>query len=251
LIWELSRRDFEKKYVKNFFGLFWAVADPLFFVLILYLVFGMRFGNKEALGVPFVVYLITGYIAYDFFNTALPALTESIYNNSFLIKKVDFRVASLPIVSLISNLMMHSIILVVAIVLIMFNDIFPSWYWLQVLYYIFCLSVFLIALSWFTSSVYLFFPDIKNIINIITRVTFFLTPLFWNMQGMPASYQFVLKLNPLFYIVNGYRDSLVYQIGFWQHPRLFIYFWGLSLAILALGIVVFKKLRPHFADVVA
>ena len=67
---------------------------------------------------------------------------------------------------------------------------------------------------------------------------------------MPDNYAFVLKLNPLFYIVNGYRESIIYQVGFWEHPMLMLYYWGVTLIFLIAGVVVFKKLRPHFADVI-
>ena len=67
---------------------------------------------------------------------------------------------------------------------------------------------------------------------------------------MPDNYAFILKLNPLFYIVNGYRESIIYQVGFWEHPMLMLYYWGVTLILLITGVVVFKKLRPHFADVI-
>lgn len=250
LILELTRRDFTSKYVKNFFGLSWAILDPLAFIVVLYFVFGMRFGDKETMGVPFIFYLISGYIAYDFFSTALGQVSDSIKSYSFMITKVNFRLAILPIVKLLSNLAMHFIILGIVLVIFMLNSIYPTLYWLQLVYYIFAVYCLLLGLAWITSSISLFFPDIKNIISIVIRLLFFLTPIFWSIQGMPDNYAFVLKLNPLFYIVNGYRESIIYQVGFWEHPMLMLYYWGVTLIFLIAGVVVFKKLRPHFADVI-
>jgi len=251
LILTLSRRDFERKYIKNFFGMVWAIIDPFAFVLILYLVFGARFGNKFEMGVPFVAYLLCGYIAFDLFTLSIINLTQVVNDHSFLLKKIHFRVAILPIVRMISNLMVHSVVIVVCLVILLFNHVFPTFYWIQLIYYIFALSAFLISTAWFTSSVFLFFPDVNNVVSIISRVLFFVTPIFWGLEGIPPKYLIILKLNPLFYIVNGYRDSLLYRQGFWQHPALTLYFWLLCLIMLVLGITVFKKLRPHFADVVS
>lgn len=250
LIYELTIRDFTSKYIKNFFGLSWAILDPLAFVLVLYFVFGMRFGDREASGYPYIVYLITGYMAYDFFSQAIRQLSNSIKSYSFMIKKVNFRLAILPIVKLLSGLMMHAIILVIVFVILFSNSVYPGWHWFQLLYYIFALSVLLLGIGWFNSSVSLFFPDILNITNIIVRLQFFLTPIFWNTEGLPESYVFILKFNPLFYIVSGYRESLIYNIPFWEHPVLTLYYWGFTLITLIAGIIVFKRLRPHFADVV-
>jgi ABC-type polysaccharide/polyol phosphate export permease len=251
LILTLTMRDFEKAYIKNFFGFVWAILDPLAFVVILYIVFGTRYGDADYNAVPFAVYLITGHIAFELFSSTLTKVTKSIAEHSYLLKKVNFRVAILPLVTILSNLMVHAIVLVIAILIVVFNHFLPTWYWLQLLYYIFALSVFLVSAGWLTSSIYLFFPDISNIVGIITRALFFLTPIFWNIEGLPESFQNLLKLNPLYYIVAGYRDSLINQVGVWHHPLLTVYYWTVCLVVMVAGVLVFKKLRPHFADVVA
>jgi ABC-type polysaccharide/polyol phosphate export permease len=251
LLLSLSLRGFKQNYIRNFFGFIWAVLDPLAFVVILYFVFGAKYAEKDPNAIPFIVYLITGYIVFDFFNGSILDITNSIMNHSFLLKKVSFRVAILPIVTMFSNLMMHGIVLLICIVVLLFNHIYPSFYWLQVFYYLFALSAFLISIGWLTSSIYLFFPDVKNILSIITRIMFFITPIFWNMNDVLPKNQFVLRLNPVYYIVNGYRESFLYHKGFWTHPELTLYFWLLCLFFLVIGVAVFKKLRPHFADVVA
>ena len=250
LIYRLTNRDFNNKYIRNYFGLGWAILDPLAFIVILFFVFNMRFGGRDALGVPYITYLIAGYIAYDFFSYVLHNATNSISEYSWLLTKVNFRVAILPLVKILSGLQMHCIILLIATIIFIIEKITISFYWLQVFYYIFSLCIFLTGIAWFTSSINLFFPDIKNITNILIRILFFLTPLFWHMEGLPKTYATILKINPLFYIVNGYRDSFLYGIAFWKHPSLTIYFWGVTLFLLILGISVFKKLRPHFADVI-
>jgi len=251
LILTLSRRDFERKYINNFFGMIWAILDPFAFVIILYFVFGSRNGSHTEMGVPFVIYLLFGYISFDLFSLSIQNLTQSVSDHAFLLKKIDFKVSILPVVRMLSNLMVHGVVLFICLIILLFNHIYPNFYWFQLIYYIIALSVFMIATAWFTSSVFLFFPDISNIINIISRVLFFVTPIFWTMNGFSNKYMFLLKLNPLYYIVNGYRESLFNQHGFWQHPVLTFYYWLLCIIMLIVGILVFKKLRPHFADVVA
>jgi ABC-type polysaccharide/polyol phosphate export permease len=251
LILTLTIRDFKKKYVRNFFGFFWTIVDPLTFIVILYFVFGPRFSSSNDSAVSYVVYLITGYIAFELFSSAMQTITLSISEHAFLLKKVNFRVAIIPIVTMLSNLMVHTFVILIALVILIFHKIMPSWYWFQLFYYIIALSFLLISIGWLTASIYLFFPDINNIIAILTKAMFFLTPIFWHMSGLEPSDQFLLKFNPVYYIVNGYRESLISHVGFWEHPILTLYFWSVSLTFLILGVIVFKKLRPDFADVVA
>ena len=127
----------------------------------------------------------------------------------------------------------------------------PDLFWIQTLYYLFALMVLMISTGWLTSSIYLFFPDICNIVSIITLLMFFLTPIFWNINGLLPRDQLILKFNPLYYIINGYRDSFLYITSFWDHPALTHYFWAVCLVFLVAVVAVFKKLGPHFADVVA
>jgi ABC-type polysaccharide/polyol phosphate export permease len=249
LIYELTRRDFQAKYVKNILGLLWAVLDPLFFLLILWFVFSVGLRTGRTMSIPFVVYLITGQISFDLVSGTLLNATHVIKDYSFLIQKVNFRAAILPIIKILSGLILHCIMLVIAVIIILANGIYPSLYWLQVLYYIVCSIPLLVGLSWITSSVSLFMPDIGNIVTIATRFLFFGTPVFWQLSLIPKQYHVYLKLNPIFYIVNGYRESFFFETGFWQHPYLSLYYWSVTGACFIIGVVVFKKLRPHFADV--
>jgi ABC-type polysaccharide/polyol phosphate export permease len=250
LIYELTKRDFQQKYTANVLGLTWAVIDPLATMLIFWLVFGIGLRAGAEMGVPFVTYLITGIASYSFFQGALSQATNSLQSYSFLIKKVDFRVSILPLVKIFSELFVHCIVLAMAVLIIIGNGIYPNLYWLQVVYYMFAVSVLVLGLSWITSSVNLFFPDITNIVNIILRFFFFLTPLFWNPKMFPESVVRILKLNPMYYIVEGYRNSLLFGRPFWENWQYGLYFWAVAALFLLIGVVVFMRLRPHFADVV-
>lgn len=250
LIIELTKRDFKNKYIKNYFGLAWAILDPLFFMLVLYFVFHYRFNTKDLLGVPFVTYLLSGYIAFDFFSSTLSSVPNCIKSYSFLIKKINFHSAIIPLVKIASNLFMHLIITIIVLTIIWCTGIHPTIYWVQIIYYQFSMTLLLVGIGWVTSSIYLFFPDIKNIINIISRLLFFLTPIFWSLEGLPEKYIRIMKLNPLTYVVEGYRSSLLYNIYIWNDIPYTIYFWIWVFVFLVLGIFIFKKLRPHFADVV-
>ena len=250
LVYELTRRDFKQKYVSNVLGLAWAILDPLAMMVIFWLIFGLGFRSGRDTGVPFIAYLITGLMAYQCFQGALSQATGSIKAYSFLLRKVDFRVSIIPLVKIFSEFFVHFIVVIVMIAILLLNGIYPTFYWLQFFYYMFAMGILLLGLSWFSSAVSLFFPDIQNIIGILLRFFFYLTPIFWNIEIMPKKILWLLKLNPMYYIVNGYRDSFLYNRGFWEEPVLGIYFWGISAIALGIGITVFVKLKPHFTDVV-
>ena len=110
--------------------------------------------------------------------------------------------------------------------------------------------VLVYSLSIITSSIVLFFRDLSQIINILMNMGFWITPIGWQLTMLPSSVARIFKLNPLYYIVTGYRDAFVDKIFFWQRPYQTVYFWMFCLVTLLIGIKLFNKLRPHFSDVI-
>ncbi|MCP4213185.1 MAG: ABC transporter permease, partial [bacterium] len=77
---------------------------------------------------------------------------------------------------------------------------------------------------------------------------FWFTPVFWNIDRIPEQYKLLVKLNPVYYLVLGYRDSLIYKTWFWERPQYTLYFWGLTLVVFAVGSLLFLRLKPHFGE---
>ena len=111
-----------------------------------------------------------------------------------------------------------------------------------------------LALSYATSAVVIFFRDLTQIINIFLQVGVWLTPIMWQVEQFSGSSFYpilckLVKFNPMYYVVVGYRDSMIMGNGFWQRPGLTLYFWAVTLITMLVGLKVFKRLRPHFSDV--
>lgn len=250
LITELTRREFRTNYAENIFGLMWALIEPLAMMVILWLVFSYLRTGRSSGDVPFAIYLLCGIMAYDFFNKGINKGAKSIKGYSFLVKTVNFRIAVIPIIIISSELIIHLIVMGLLVIILILNSIYPTFLWFQVFYYMFAQYILLIGLSWLTASIMPFFPDVSYIITITMRVLFFLTPIFWQIDLLPENIRKIVRLNPLVYTVSGYRDSFLYHVPFWKHGYGTIYFWGFTLVVYILGIIVFKRLRPHFADVI-
>ena len=122
---------------------------------------------------------------------------------------------------------------------------------MQMLYYTFAMMILLLGLIYATSAIVVFFKDLGQIINIILQIGVWMTPIMWNIDGMELNPLLItiLKLNPMYYIVAGYRDSLINKAGFWEQPGMTIYYWILTIVLFIIGTKIFKKLKPHFADV--
>ncbi len=249
LILQLTIRDFKSRYLGSYLGLVWAFIQPLITILIFWFVFELGFKSAPVGDFPFILWLMTGIIPWFFISESLATGTGSVVENSYLVKKIVFRVSMLPVIKLLSALVVHVFFVLVIFLVFIAYRIYPGIHSLQVVYYSFSVIVLLLGLTWLTSALMVFLKDIGQIISIIIQFGFWLTPIFWSLQIVPEKYHIFLKLNPIYYIIQGYRDCFIHNVWFWEHPLYTIYYWLFTLVVFVLGALVFTRLRPHFADV--
>lgn len=248
LLIDLAKNDFKMRYLGNTLGILWAFLQPTALILLFWFIFEVGFKSKPMENIPFILWLLSGLIPWFFFSESLQSTTTSILDNSFLVKKIVFRVALLPIVKLLSALAIHIFFIFFTLGIFIYYGYYPSIYWLQIGYYLFATIALVLGLSWITSSVVIFFRDLSQIITMILQFGFWVTPVIWSVSIMPNEYIDLIQLNPVYYLIQGYRESLIEQRWFWEND-LTLYFWLVTLSILLSGIFIFKRLRPHFADV--
>jgi ABC-type polysaccharide/polyol phosphate export permease len=249
LIFELAKKDFQSKYLGSYLGIIWAFVQPTIMILIFWFVFQVGFKSTPIDNFPFILWLISGMVPWFFFSEALNSATNSIIENSYLVKKVVFRISILPFIKITSALFIHFFFIVFLFLMFAIYGYLPTIYSIQILYYLFAMIMLVIALSWITSALVVFLKDMGQIIAMILQFGFWLTPIFYTMKMVPEKYHFIMKLNPMYYIVAGYRETFIYHVWFWQHYKLTTYYWGITFVLLIFGTFIFRKLRPHFADV--
>ena len=256
LIWSLSKNDFKTRYAGSYLGIVWAFVQPVITILVYWLVFEKGFSAKPEMfkagvEVPFVVYLTSGLVPWFFFSEAVASSTNALLEYNYLVKKVVFKISILPMIKIIAASFIHVFFVGVLLVIAFIYGYGLSLYTLQLLYYSLCLFILVLALSYTLCSVVVFFRDLSQIVSIGLQLGMWATPIMWSFsrtQGHEVL-AFVFKLNPVFYVVNGYRESLFEGVGFWMHPGLTAYFWIFTVVLFILGTIVFKRLKPHFADV--
>jgi len=249
LIVDLTIKDFKTRYLGTYLGLIWAFVQPTVSILIYWFVFQVGFKVEPIDNFPFILWLVAGIIPWFFIADSLPSAAHSILENSFLVKKVVFRTSILPIVKIISALVIHLFFIIMLFLMLFLYGYTPDVYTLQVGYYLFASVILMLGISWMTSSVIIFLRDVGQVIGMFVQFGFWLTPIFWSIKTVPERFHPIIKLNPVYYITEGYRDSFIYKTWFWEHQGETIYFWIITLIIFATGALLFRKLRPHFADV--
>ena len=250
---KLAFNDFKVKYAGSYFGTLWAFVQPVVTILVYWFVFSVGFrASTGEIGVPFVLYLVAGIIPWFFFSDGLVGGTSSLIEYHYLVKKVVFNISVLPVVKLLSALLVHGFFVAFTLLLYSLYGRLPDLYTLQLIYYCFCTACLCAGICYASSAIAVLFRDLIQIVQILLQVGIWLTPIMWIPQVSLASHPVlhrILKLNPVYYIVSGYRDCFLFKQWFWEHPFWTGYFWLVTLGCFSLGSWVFGRLKVHFADV--
>lgn len=251
LIWKLAKNDFKKRYAGSYMGAVWALVQPVVTVLMYFVVFDKLMGSQGRGdgSVPFVLFLTAGLVPWFYFTEALNSGTNALLEYNYLVKKVVFKISILPIIKIIAATFIHVFFVFVLLVVAACYGCFPTVYTIQIVYYSICLFVFVLALCYSTCAVVVFFRDLSQIINIVLQIGMWATPILWDMGSLDSVWMTIVKINPLVYIVNGYRDAVYGQRWFWQDFFSMMYFWIVTVVLFGVGAAVFKRLKVHFADV--
>lgn len=253
LLVSLAKNDFKTKYAGSYMGIVWAFVQPLVTILLYWFVFQVGFKTPSVDNIPFILWLMSGLIPWFYFQESLVNSTSCFSEYSYLVKKVVFNIDILPVVKVVSSLFVHVFFVVLLLAAFVLMGYFPGWIAIQLLYFSICMLVLVLSISYFTSALSVFFKDTVQIINIFMQVGTWLTPILWNintseMQEKLSSILFVFKLNPMYYVVEGYRNTMISGMPFYEMTGLTIYFWVFVIIMIVISSFVYRRLKPHFSD---
>jgi ABC-type polysaccharide/polyol phosphate export permease len=248
LICPLAWRDLQSRYAGTLAGILWTFAHPVAVIFIFYFVFAIGFRSQGAGSMPFILWFVSGFVPWLFFNEALTAITDSVVRNAHFIKKTVFPSEVLAVVHLTASLVPHGVFTVLLAAMLAYYHVTFHLSMLLMLYFVFCICILVIGLGWFLSAMQVFYRDISHGLGIGLNLLFWATPIVWSPDNLPEQYRPILKYNPLEYIIQGYRGVLVSN----QLPDVgqTVFFWSVALFFFLVGAYVFVRLKPEFADVI-
>ncbi|MCS6972114.1 MAG: ABC transporter permease [Leptospiraceae bacterium] len=247
-LWALAWRDLKIRYIGSYLGFLWIFIQPAVTVLLLWIIFGVGFRSQPAGDLPFIVWLLAGYFPWLFLSECLVSGTTAIRDNAYLVQKIVFPVSILPVAKILTALIIHIFLLLLLFIMLTAYGYPPTWHALQLPYYLFAAIFLILGATWFSSAVNVFIRDLGQAIGVLVQFAFWATPVFWSAKMLPEKWQLLLNFNPLYYITEGYRYALIHRKWFWEVETTF-YFWPVACVIFLAGAYFFKRLRPHFADV--
>jgi ABC-type polysaccharide/polyol phosphate export permease len=245
----LGKAEFKNEYVGSALGVLWGIIKPFTMILVYTIVF-----TNDVDGVPYYIWLIPGLFLWMFLSDALVGGTNAIRGNAHLVKKVVFPVSILPAAKIFSILINHLIFMVIAFVIMFFARVPLGWGTLQIFYYLFASILLSIGLTRLLSAMAVIAVDVVHFITTIMQILLWVSPVLWGgndaQKPMLQAILPFLKLNPYYYLIEGYRNSFFNpSVRFYDDVALMVWFWFFTVVIFLLGSYYYDKNRPYFADV--
>lgn len=244
------------------FGIFWNFASPAIQVFTYWLIFAVAWGRQpikvHGVEVPYLPWLVVGYAAWWFIQPCITNGCSAIFSKINVITKMKFPVSVLPATICCKEMFNHGIMLIIAIVTLLLCGYVPNIYWLNLFYYAFCAFCLAEAISLILSVLTMLWRDIKKLVVSLIRMLMYFSPVIWECQfsssRVPGGIFHILnkamKLNPVHYIITGYRDAIFYEKGFWTHPATMLYFWVLVFVLFVVGCILMQKFKKKFIDLI-
>lgn len=253
LVLQLGKNDFKNRFASTSLGSLWGFLQPFIFMLMYVIVFQFIFKQTGPEGAPYIVWFMPGMAMWMTINEGIIGASGAIRGYSYLVKKVVFPIDTIPVISLIANAFVAIFLFLIATCVCLIFKFVPNVSQImQMLYMIFALYIFLIAITRFTSAVCTLVPDFSNLLNIIMQLCFWLTPVVWDLSMIAGNITIarIIKCLPFTYLVTGFRNCFMGQnIVFMSHGLYTIIFWIITIAIYVWGNYIFKKSKKDFADV--
>jgi lipopolysaccharide transport system permease protein len=258
LTFNLVRRDLKVRHRGTFLGMLWSLTTPLMLVGLYYVIFKYILRASPAQdvprpdhhAVPFVVYFFCGLTLWNFFANSLGAATGSVIGSGYLLRKVYFPRAILPLSSVLSSMVTFGFELAVLLVATLIFVGLPTWYviWVPVLVAI--TAVLAYGLALFLSGVTVFLRDMAHFIGILLQVWFWGTPIIYSLRYVASQPKVVtlLKLNPMTGLVVSFRNVLILN-----HPpdvKLVAYDTAWAVVLFVIGAYLFHRWQRMFSEIV-
>ena len=237
------RKEIRGKYKNSFLGVLWSFLNPLLQIVVYAIVFGMILKNPKP---NYSIFLCCALIPWTFFATAISRSAFTMVENGNIIKKVYFPREILPISIVTSEAVNFLISSVIIVGFVIFGGLGITKY--IVFYPIILIAQYLllIGIGLIVSSISIYVRDLQHLITILLQLLFYATPIVYSSDVIPENYRWILNINPMTYVINGFRSIFYEQTMPELQPIIGLI--GVSCILCVVGYLIFNKLQKGFAE---
>lgn len=241
LMFELIRKDIKLKYRNSVLGLLWSIINPLMFMLVLTVIFSELFSTTIEY---FAIYVLSGRLIYACFSETTNFAMQSIVSSSSLIKKIYVPKYFFPLSRVCSSYLNSLLAMISIIPVMLLSGLHFSWVNLTIVFPLFYLFLFCIGIGLILSTIYVFFRDLQHIYSLALVIVMYASAIFYPVDIIPDRIMPIIQLNPIFLIVEMFREALIYQSASSLSTHLFCL--GYAVILICIGLFIFYKKQDKF-----
>lgn len=250
-IFKLAKADILKTYRGAALGWSWAIIKPAVTIFVYWFAFtiGLRAG-KSVNGFPYFLWLIAGIIPWFYMGDMLSQGTDAIRKYSYLVTKMKFPVSTIPTFFSISKLIINLLLIAIMVLIFAVWGYPPDIYLLQLPFYILCMFLFFTIWGLFSSLLGAISKDFANLVKSFVTAVFWLSGILWNAETITVPWiKKILMINPVTFLVNGFRNCFINKVWFFEQPKRLGYFIIMLILMSLVSLWTYKKLKKEIPDV--
>jgi lipopolysaccharide transport system permease protein len=246
LLFFLTWRDVKVRYKQTALGAAWAILQPLFMMIIFTIFFG-RLAAVDSAGIAYPVFALAGLVPWTFFSNAITASGNSLVGSANLITKVYFPRLIVPAAAMLAGLVDFVLAFVLLILLMLYYQIVPTIQLLFLPVLVLLTALFSLGVGTWFSALNVKYRDVRFALPFLIQLWLFVSSVILPSSAIPAKWRWLLMLNPMSGIIEGYRSALFGLPFDW--PALGIAS-GLTILTLLYAIYAFGRVERSFADII-
>ena len=246
LLYFLAWRDVKVRYKQTILGAAWAVLQPVLTMVVFTVLFG-RLAKVPSEGEPYAIFSYAGLLPWNFFNTAVINSSNSLITSTNLITKVYFPRLLVPTAAVTAALLDLTI---ASLMLFVIMPLYGAQFHLTLLLFIPFMALTTLvaaAIGMWTSALNVKYRDIRYALPFVMQIWMFLTPVIYPVSFLPPNRQWLLRLNPLSGIIEGFRDAIFGRSLNWAGLGIST---AITLMLLAIATIIFHRMEKEFADII-
>jgi lipopolysaccharide transport system permease protein len=244
LLYFLAWRDVKVRYKQTVLGAAWAIIQPLVTMIIFTYFFG-KLARMPSEGIPYPIFFYAGLTLWTFFSNAVMSGANSLIGNTNLITKVYFPRLIIPSASVGAGLIDFAIASLLLIGLLIYYDYSVTRGYLMLVPLVLLTTLLALGIGVWFSALNVRYRDVRYALPFVIQIWLFVSPIIYPSSLVPEEWRWVMVLNPLTGIIEGYRSSL---FGREFHWLALLYSTIFTLVMLVYGSYTFRRMEKHFAE---
>ena len=248
LLYFLTWRDVKVRYRQTVLGAAWAILQPFMTMVVFSVFFGRLAGMAERTdGIPYPIFAYTGLLPWTFFANAISSSGQSLVGSANLITKVYFPRLLIPLGAIGAGLVDLAVSFTVLFAMMAFYGTPITWQLALVPVFLIITILTAVGVGSLLSALIVSYRDFRYVVPFMVQIWLFITPVIWPPSIVPDSWQWLLALNPMTGLINGFRAAFLGRPFDWPNIAISLV---VGVVAFGLGTAYFRRVERRFADVI-